>query len=306
MFKKKKKYESTTLPIGWNVSFNLVVGLFCFLCVFPFIFVVIISLTDDASIVEKGYSLFPSKISLDAYKYVFKTGTQLLQSYVVTIMVTAIGTIVTIMVTALYSYALSRKEFKYRKFFAFFCFFTMLFNGGLVPTYMVVSQMLHLKNTIWALIMPMVVNAWYIIVLRTYFTMSISDSLIEAAKIDGAGDFYILFRIVMPISLPGLATIGLFSSLGYWNDWFQALLYITKPSLYPLQYLLVQIENNITFLLNNASNIVGGESYKIIQTIPQYSLRMAMVIVCIGPIICAYPFFQRYFIKGLTVGSVKG
>ncbi|MEK4059909.1 MULTISPECIES: carbohydrate ABC transporter permease [unclassified Paenibacillus] len=291
------------LSKGWNIIFNCIAGAFAFLCIFPFLFVVIISFTDEGALAREGYKLIPSKWSIGAYQYIFDSGDTLLRSYGVTIFVTVIGTIVSLLFIALYAYAISRKSFKYRNFFAFFAFFTMLFNGGLVPTYIVVTQFLGLKDSIWALILPLAVNAFYIMILRTFYSTSVPDAIIESGKIDGAGEFRVFLTLVLPLSLPGLATIALFSTLGYWNDWFNALLYIDNPDLVPLQSMLMRIETSMQFILQNSQN--SSLSLEALRSMPQDTSRMAMVVLATGPIIFAYPFFQRYFIQGLTVGAVK-
>jgi len=286
-----------------NVTFNLIAGLFSLACVFPFLFIVILSFTDEKTLARNGYSLFPEKWSLEAYKYIFKAGDQLLRSYGVTVFVTVVGTVLSLIFISLFAYAISRKSFKYRTFFSFFAFFTMLFNGGLVPTYIVTTKLLGLQNSIWALIMPLAVNAFYIMIMRTFFSTMIPDAIIESGRIDGAGEFGIFLRLVIPLALPGLATIALFSTLGYWNDWFNALLYIEDPSIVPLQSMLMRIENSMQFILQNSSNPSIGVG--VLQSMPQDTSRMAMVVLATGPIVLAYPFFQRYFIQGLTVGAVK-
>lgn len=286
-----------------NVSFNLIAGIFSLLCVFPFLFVVIISFTAEGALARDGYRLLPAEWSLDAYRYVFNMGDSLIRSYGVTIFVTVVGTILSLLLMAFYAYAVSRKSFRYRNFFSFFAFFTMLFNGGLVPTYIVVTQFLSLKDSIWALILPLAMNAFYIMILRTFYSTSVPDAIIESGKIDGAGEFRVFIRLVLPLSLPGLATIGLFSTLGYWNDWFNALLYIDDPNLVPLQSMLMRIETSMQFIMQNASN--SSISMEALRSLPQDTSRMAMVVLATLPIIFAYPFFQRYFITGLTVGAVK-
>lgn len=304
MFKRKPKTQDFhQLSKGWNIGANLIAGIFAFMCVFPFLFVMIISFTDEKSLAKNGYQIFPEKWSLEAYKYVFETGDTLLRSYGVTIFVTVVGTIISLCVIALYAYAVSRKSFRYRNFFSFFAFFTMLFNGGLVPTYIVATQLLGLKDSIWALIWPLAVNAFYIMILRTFYSTSVPDAVVESGKIDGASEFKIFYKLVLPLSLPGLATIGLFSTLGYWNDWFNALLYIDNPNLVPLQSMLMRIETSMQFILQNSQN--ASLSMDALQSLPQDTSRMAMVVLATGPIILAYPFFQRYFIQGLTIGAVK-
>ncbi|WP_219835003.1 carbohydrate ABC transporter permease [Paenibacillus sp. R14(2021)] len=287
----------------WNLLFNLVAGVFALLCVFPFLFVMIISFTDEKTLARDGYALIPKKWSVEAYNYLFKAGDQLLRSYGITILVTVVGTAISLIVISLFAYAISRKGFKYRNFFGFFAFFTMLFNGGLVPSYIVTTKLLGLGNSIWALILPLAVNAFYIMIMRTFFSTMIPDAIVESGKIDGAGEFGIFFRLIVPLALPGLATIALFSTLGYWNDWFNALLYIENPDLVPLQSMLMRIENSMSFILANSNNTSIGVG--VLQSMPQDTSRMAMVVLATGPIVLAYPFFQRYFVQGLTVGAVK-
>ncbi|NGP46606.1 carbohydrate ABC transporter permease [Bacillaceae bacterium SIJ1] len=272
------------------------------MCVFPFAFVIIISFTDEQTLAQNGYSIFPEKWSLAAYEYIIQSGDQLVQSYGVTILVTVVGTLISLFLISTFSYAISRRDFKYRNFFSFLAFFTMLFNGGLVPTYIVISQFLGLKNSIWALIFPLAINAFYVLVMRTFYRTTVPEEMIESGKIDGAGEFRIFFQLVLPISLPGLATVGLFSTLAYWNDWFNALLYIDDPSLVPLQSMLMRIETSMQFI---ASNSQLSSSVGLLSSLPQDTARMAMVVLATGPIVLAYPFFQRYFVQGLTVGSVK-
>lgn len=299
--RKKRDFHNLSKP--WNVVFNFIAGIFSFLCIFPFLFVVIISFTDENVLARDGYRLIPAKWSLGAYRYVFESGDLLLRSYGVTIFITVIGTLISLLFIALYAYAISRKSFRYRNFFAFFAFFTMLFNGGLVPTYIIVTQLLGLKDTIWALIMPLAMNAFYVMILRTFYSTSVPDAIIESGKIDGAGEFRIFLKLVLPLSLPGLATIALFSTLGYWNDWFNALLYIDTPNLVPLQSMLMRIETSMQFILQNSQN--SSLSLEALRSMPQDTSRMAMVVLATGPIVFAYPFFQRYFIQGLTIGAVK-
>lgn len=298
---KKRNFHQLSAP--WNFVFNLIAILFAVLCVFPFVFVVLLSFTDEAALARDGYKPFPAKWSLAAYKYVFQSGDMLLRSYGVTIFITIVGTVVSLLLISLYAYAISRKSFRYRRFFSFFAFFTMLFNGGLVPTYIVVTQFLGLKDNVWSLILPLAVNAFYIMILRTFYMTSVPDAIIESGKIDGAGEFRIFLGLVLPLSVPGLATIALFSTLGYWNDWFNALLYIDNPNLVPLQSMLMRIETSMQFILQNSQN--SSLSLEALRSMPQDTSRMAMVVLATGPIIFAYPFFQRYFIQGLTVGAVK-
>ena len=297
--KKKKAYNEGFTGIT-NIIANIILAVSAIACVFQFIFVIIISLTSEQSLLEHGYSIFPKEWSLDAYKYLLQSGGALAQSYMVTIVVTILGTIINVSMVSSYAYAISRKGFKYRRQFTFLVFFTMLFGGGMVPSYIVMTQVLGLKNTIWALILPLAFNSFNIIVMRTFFQKSVPDSIIESARIDGASEFRIFIKIVIPLALPGIATIALFSTLAYWNDWFNAMLYIDYQNLVPLQHMLMKIEKNMEFIRQNA--MLSGE---VMNALPQESVRMAMVVVSTLPIACTYPFFQKYFISGLTIGGVK-
>jgi putative aldouronate transport system permease protein len=230
------------------------------------------------------------------------SGDMMLKSYLLTIFVTLLGTILCVLLTALYAYPLSRDEFKYKKFFTFFIFFTMLFNGGLVPWYIVCVKVVHINNNLWALILPYVMNAFFVIIMRTFFKTTIPKEIIESARIDGSGELRTFVSIVLPLSLPGLATIGLFATLQYWNDYFLPLMLVTKPNLFNLQYLMYKLLMSIQ-MLQQTSVPNASEAY---MKLPSESVRMAFAIVSIGPIVIAYPFFQKYFVKGLTIGAVKG
>ncbi|MBO0994683.1 carbohydrate ABC transporter permease [Bacillus sp. SD088] len=282
---------------------TVLLGIFTIACLFPFAYVIVISFTSEESIVRNGFQLIPETWSLDAYKYLWQTKDQLLQSYWITIVVTILGTIISVAMITFYSYAISRPQFKYRKFFTFFAFFTMLFSGGMVPTYIVATQFLGIKNTIWALILPLAMNAFYIIIMRTFFIRSVPEAILESARIDGANEWRSFFQIVFPLSLPGIATIALFSTLGYWNDWFNALLYIDQPNLVPLQSLLMKIEANLEFMRQNID--ISSQQSSLFNTIPADAAKMAMVVIATLPIAVSYPFFQKYFISGLTIGGVK-
>lgn len=303
MAKKSKDFHS--ISKGADIAITIFFALFSLICIVPFITVVMSSITDEMVLRTNGYSLFPEKISFSAYIYIFKSGKQILQSFAITVFVTVVGTILSVTMTAFYAYALSRPSFKWKNFFNYLAFFTMLFGGGLVPTYLVVTKIVGLRDTIWALILPIALNAFYIIVMRTFFKTSVPESIIEAAEIDGAGEFKTFISIVLPISLPSIATIALFTTLGYWNEWFSALLYIDSTKYMPIQYLLMKIEKQLEFLLKNASEMgMGGDAAS--KNMPSETIRMAIVVISTVPIACAYPFFQKYFIAGLTVGAVKG
>ncbi|GGC85083.1 ABC transporter permease [Thalassobacillus devorans] len=303
---KAKKAAKTYNPYGFsgktNIFMHILLASFSFLCIFPFIYVIIISLTSEQSLAQNGYSIFPQEWSLEAYRYLKTMKDQLLSAFGVTLLVTVLGTLISVSIISLYSYAISRKQFIYRKQFTFIAFFTMLFSGGLVPFFIVVTQFLDLKNTIWALILPLAVNAFYIIIMRTFFQQSVPEAILESARIDGAGEFRIFLQIVVPLAVPGIATIALFSTLAYWNDWFNALLFIDNPNLVPLQSLLMKIENNLDFIKQNS---MMSQNSSLLNSIPQDSVKMAIVVIATLPIALSYPFFQKYFVKGLTIGGVK-
>jgi putative aldouronate transport system permease protein len=299
--KPKSRLSAVSLPT--EIIFHVIIGVFALMCIVPFIFCIIISFTSKQSIVSKGFSFFPQSWSLDGYKYVFATGHQLWLSYFNSLFVSVAGTALSVFICVLYSYALYRKDFKYRRFFTFFAVLTMLFSGGLAPTYEISKNLLGLSDNYWALIVPLLVNPFNLIIMRTFFKASIPEALIEAAAIDGSGEYNTLFKIVLPISLPGIATVSLLTILAYWNDWFQALLYISDGKYYPLQYLLWQMQSQVDFLAANAGKGLGTTVN--VATLPTQSLRMALVVLIVIPIALAYPFFQRYVVSGLTVGSVK-
>ncbi|ASA21665.1 carbohydrate ABC transporter permease [Paenibacillus donghaensis] len=279
--------------------FYLSIGLFSLYCLIPFWSVVASSFTSEASIVKNGYMFWPSDFSLDAYKMIFKDNT-IYRAYGITTFVTVVGTILSMIFTSAMAYTLSVKSVKYRNHLAFYIYFTMLFHGGLVASYLLISKYLDMKDTIWVLIIPGMISAWNMFLLRNFFA-SIDDSIAESAKIDGANDVYILFRIILPISLPAMATIGLFYALGYWNKWFDAVLYINDKDLFPLQYLIQRIMNNLDYI-NQISADISIPNF----IPPAMTVRLATTVVTIGPIVFLYPFLQKYFVKGLMVGAVKG
>ncbi|MDG0808050.1 carbohydrate ABC transporter permease [Cohnella rhizosphaerae] len=267
------------------------------ICVLPLVIVISASLSSERSLVEWGYSLLPREFSIAAYAYLWHQPDQLAASYGITTFVTVTGTLGGLLLSSLLAYPLARRDFRWRRPLSFYVFFTMLFNGGLVPTYIVVSQVLHLKDTVWALILPYLIVPWFVLLLRTFFAM-LPVEIIESAQMDGFGEYRLFFRIVLPLSTPVLATVALFASLNYWNDWFLALLYIDDRRLLPLQYLLVTIIQNIE-AINMSANTVTTAA-------PAESVRMATAVLAIGPIVFVYSFLQKYFVQGLTVGAIKG
>lgn len=302
----KKNHRLNSVSAGTEALFCVVIGLFALCCIIPFIFVVIISFSSEASIREIGYSFTPLAWSADAYAYAFDKLPQIWRSYFNSILITVIGTVLSTLMCAMYSYALYRPDFRFRGFFNFFSFFTMIFGGGLVPTYIVCKQLLGLSENYAALIVPLLVNPFNIIVMRTFFKSSVPMELIEAATIDGSGEFSTLFRIVTPIAKPGIATIALLNALAYWNEWFTSLLYIRQNKvLQPLQALLMELQNNVEYL-NRMAGQLGAAAINEAAKLPTQSLRMVLVVLIVVPIACAYPFFQRYIVAGLAIGSVKG
>lgn len=287
-----------------NGAFNILFTLLSFLCIFPFFFVLMISISSEESIRMNGYSLFPSEFSLAAYEFLWNERDMILQSLLVSIGVTVLGTIIGVLLTTMLGYVLSRPQFKLRGFLQWMVFIPMIFTGGMVANFVVVSNILHLNDTIWCLVLPLAVSSWNVTICKTFFRQTIPDSIIESAKIDGASQLTIFSRIVVPISKPVFATIALFLTFAYWNDWFQASLYVTKDSLRALQPLLNSLMGQLTYLANNPTAGLSLQQYR--ASMPSESVRMAIAVIIVIPIACAYPFFQKYFISGLTVGAVKG
>ena len=275
--------------------------------IFPLWAIISISVTSDTDIVNYGYRLIPKNIDFSAYKYILKDPTTILSAYKVTIITSFASAILFLIIGSMSGYALSRENFKYRKGVTFFFFFTMLFSGGLVPSYILITKYLNLKNTYWVQILPLLVNVWNVFLMRTFF-QQLPKEIFDSATIDGAGEFRVYSFIVLPLSKPVLATVGLLQLLGGWNSWYLALLYITDKELYPLQYLLQIMLLNISMILNiMQKNLAAGGNVDVSYfNLPSESMRMAMCILAVGPMLLIFPFFQKYFSKGLTVGSVKG
>lgn len=284
--------------------------IFCLICLIPFILIISSSLSGESYIMRYGYSLIPHiiksgdpsiGISMEGYQYIFKNSASLFRAYGVTIGVTTCGTLLSLFLVTMAGYALSRRDFKYRNKLAFFLFFTTLFGGGLFPSYYLITQILGWKDSLLALIIPGTFSVWNMLLVKG-FMMGLPQSLTEAAKIDGAGDFKIYYRIMLPLSKPIIATIGLFQALGYWNDWFNTMLYISDEKKYMLQYYLYKMINSAENIKQIAA-MSGGAG---LENTPIESTKMALTLVVVGPIIFLYPFVQKYFVKGLTIGSVKG
>ncbi len=270
-------------------------------CVLPFILIISSSFTKESAIVLKGFQFFPSEFSIEAYRILFKYPDQIVHAYIVTIAVTAIGTALGLFLNSMTAYCLTRKDFKWRNGFSFYFFFTTLFSGGLVPWYLMMTNYLHLKDTLTVLILPLLLNVFYIIVLKSFMN-GIPEAITESAKIDGAGDFRIYRQLILPLAKPALATIGLLLALAYWNDWYNALLFVSNDNLMPLQYYLYKMLGN----MDGMRKAMMGSGAVVTTALPTESLKMAMTIVACGPIIIAYPFVQKYFVTGLTIGAVKG
>ena len=299
-----EKFNRISKPT--NVLLNLIFIISSLTCIIPVLLVLAISITSEDAIQTSGYHLIPQAFSADGYLFLLKQGSMIARAFGVSLFVTVVGTVLGVLLTTTMGYAMSRPYYKLKGFLTWLVFIPMVFNGGLVSTYFVVGNLLGLKNTLGALILPLAVSSFNVIICKTFFKQTVPDSLIESAKIDGAGQFTIFFRIVLPISLPLLATIGLFLCFAYWNDWYQSMLYIDMAELKSLQAVLNDILTNISALQQQIATIGGTEAAEQVANLPQESARMAIVVIVVLPIACAYPYFQKYFISGLTVGAVKG
>ncbi len=303
---KKKVDEALAISRGSNFAINIFFWIYSALCIIPVLLLLGVSFSDEKQVLINGYKFWPEKFSLEAYNFLVKDWRPVVESYGYSIFVTVIGTIVAVAIMSMYAYPISRRDFKHRGIFSFIMFFTILFNGGLVPFYLMYSNILGMKDNILVLMIPLFAQAFFILVIRTFFMNSIPTELLESAKIDGAGELRTFFGIVLPLSLPVLASVGLLTTLGYWNDWFLSLLFITDDGPHTIQFRMYEALLDIQYLSSNSTAYS-----EIIKANPSFSMpsetaRMAMAIVGVGPIIFAYPFFQRYFIAGLTVGAVKG
>ena len=316
---KPKKQEASQVSDGMlrfnairpatNVLYSIIFILLALMCIIPVVFVIIISFSSEASISKVGYSFHPTEWSLNAYQYVWQlrdaSGTPtVLRAFFNSIGITIVGTVIGLALISTMGYVLSRRSFKLRGLYTTIIFIPMIFGGGLLSTYVVNTQILGLRNTYWAMILPLACSSFYVIIMRTFFATTIPDEIIESGKVDGASQLRIFLQLVLPISLPALATIALFLTFAYWNDWYQASLYIEtkRRDLFPLQYMLVNIEQNIQYLTNNESFMSADSG----TTLPSETMRMAIVVIAVVPIMFSYPFFQKYFITGLTIGAVKG
>lgn len=283
---------------------ELIIILLVIISIAPLLLIFLASITKESNLIANGYSFFPKAFSLDAYYYMRSQSGTVLRAYGISAIVTSLGTFASIIMTTMLAYPLSRKDFKYRNIIAFIVFFTMLFSGGIAPSYIMWTRIFHIKNTLLALIVPnYLMNAFNVFLVTNYFRNNVPDSLIESAQIDGASELKIFFKIMLPLSVPVVATIGLFTGLGYWNDWVNALYYITKPQLYGIQNLLSIIMSNISFLQSGTTSATVGA---VAVQLPSTAVRMALAVIGILPIVIVFPFLQKYFIKGIVVGAVKG
>lgn len=287
----------------FGIGATFILAVLSVITLLPIILIVIASFTDEQALLSNGYSFFPKAFSLDAYYYMVKQSSTILRAYGITFVVTILGTVGSVLITTMLAYPMSRKNFKYRNILSFYVFFTMLFNGGIVASYMMWSNIFHIKNTIWALVLPnYFVTAFNVFLVRNYYANNVPDALIESAQIDGANELRIFWKIIIPLSVPSVATISLFTALCYWNDWVNGLYYITDSKFFGIQNLLIKIMNNVQFLKSGSSNLLGVGNIEL----PGTSVRMAMAVIGILPIVVIYPFIQKYFIKGVVVGAVKG
>lgn len=287
-----------------NVLISILFIILALMAFMPALLVLIVSLSSEQSVLTKGYSYLPLAWSLNSYSYLLHQGSYIGRAFMNSIGITVVGTLLGLVLCSTMGYALSRPNYRLRGFFTWFVFIPMLFSGGLVASYMINAQILGMKNTYAALVLPICCSSFYVIIMRTFFQTSVPGELIESAKIDGAKELRIFVQIVLPISLPAIATIGLFYTFAYWNDWLMAKYYLNSnmQDLFPLQYVLISLETEIDFLSRNSQYMTPGQS----NNVPAETIRMAMVMVAVVPIACSYPFFQKYFISGLTIGAVKG
>ncbi|MCI8895761.1 MAG: carbohydrate ABC transporter permease [Lachnospiraceae bacterium] len=288
----------------FQIVVHFIMILLCVFCLFPFLLLVVSSFADEQQLIRDGYTIIPKSFSTAAYDYIFRNAATIFRAYGTTIMVTVIGTVMNIVLTTLLAYPLSRKDLPHRNVWSFLVFFTMLFNGGLVPSYIMWTQYFHIKNTYAALIVPgLMMGAFYVIMMRTNLSQNIPEEVLEAARIDGAGEWRILGRIVVPMSLPIIATLLLLVGLAYWNDWTNGLYYLTNKKFYTIQVLLNAMLQDLQVLLSSS---FSGASNVDVSSMPSTSIKMAIAVVGAIPVLCIYPFFQKYFVKGITVGAVKG
>lgn len=300
---QSKTYSINDISDATSLLLHIIFSIMALWCILPIVLVIIVSFSSQQSIFLRGYTFFPAEFSTEAYRYFFKLGDQIIRSYGITLFVSVFGTLFSLAVMSPFAYVLSRPDYPYRKYFTVALLIIMMFNGGIVPSYIINTRYLHLGNSIGALIFPMALNPFYIIILRTFFK-TIPFEIIEAARIDGTPEPVIFTKIMLPLSKPALATIGMFTVIDYWNEWFLGMLYITDIKKYPIQTLLQSMQNSLRALSEASLNAL--EYQDLLKSAPADNGRMALTVLVIIPILLAYPFFQRFFVKGLTIGSIKG
>lgn len=284
---------------GFKRVAYVVMILLCAVCIIPFLLMIAASFTSESALIVNGYSFIPKEISFAAYEYLFADGITIFRAYGITILVTVVGTSVSLILTTLLAYSISMRKLPGRNIIAFFVFFAMLFNGGIVPSYIMWTSFFHIKNTLWALIVPnYLVFGFYVIMMRTYFTTNIPEEVLESARMDGAGELRILVKIVMPMAVPILATVGMMVAITYWNEWQNGLYYVNDSHLYTIQLILNKMIQNADAI----KTIATGVSMEL----PSTSIKMAVAVLGALPIMCVFPFFQKYYVKGITIGAVKG
>ena len=305
---RKLKRKSMLRPVPRHVTAigYTIATLFALSTIFPLLLVISSSFSSQDAIIDYGYGLWPKEFSLEGYNYIWKNINQILNAYGITIGVTVCGTLYGLTIMFMYAYVLSRPSFPWKTFFTFLSFFTTLFSGGMLANYLVITTMYHLQDTFWVLFVPLGVSCMHIVIMRTYMTTNIPNEVIESAQIDGASEFTCLIKIIIPMAVPVIATIALFLVVMFWNEWMKSFLYIFQnKQLVPIQLLIKRIEDDIKYLASNA-NALGSAAMEMQSTVPVDSFRMGLVIIAILPMLIAYPFFQKYFMTGLTIGSVKG
>ncbi|MEG1998351.1 MAG: carbohydrate ABC transporter permease [Clostridiales bacterium] len=285
-----------------SIIANVVLSLAVIICVVPFVFLISSSLTSEMSLIKNGYNFWPNEFSTYAYEYLWRNSKRIIQAYSMTVITTVIGVVIGLSITTMFAYVISRKDFPLRKVLSFMVFFTMLFNGGLVPTYILYTNFWGIKNTLLGQIIPaLLMNGFFVMIMRAYFSNNLPLEILESARVDGAGEIGTFFKIVVPLSLPILATVGLFIAVNYWNDWYNGLIYITDSKLFTMQNFLNRLINDMKMLAT-----MGDAGGGVTSIMPTASVRMAIAVIAVLPILIAYPFFQKYFIKGIAIGGVKG
>lgn len=305
--KKRRRSLQDDMPVWIKVLAYIMTTALSISAIIPFLLTISVSLTEENALLLHGYKMIPPEFSTAAYEYIFKNSAQIINAYGVTIFTTVVGTVAGVLIMSMLGYVLSRQSFPWKLQTAFFVYFTQLFSGGMLATYVIFTTVYNLRDTLTVQIIPAMVTPMYVLILRTYMNTSVPPAVVESAKIDGASEFRCYSQIVMPMSVPCLATIALFLAVMYWNQWKAAFLYVlTRTDIIPIQLLLNRIEKEIAFLANNAGEMTASEAASVAETIPSESVKMALLVIVVVPIVVAYPFFQKYFVKGITVGSVKG